>query len=548
MTAEARYKKLEPARNHWIDRGREAGALTLPWLLPFDGDPEPQALEKISHPWDGIGQRGVHNIASRLLLALLPPTESFFRFVHDDMEFARQQAEAAAMGMGPEQIAELKTQIDKTLGLMERAVLRSIETSNDRTALHEALLHLIVAGNCMAYVPEEGCKVFNLYRYVLRRDPMGKPLEAIACERIPADELPEAAREILDKADPLEPLTEKRYDNTLAWRDEDEIERTVKVYTHIRWEKDKCRWYQELKGRRIEGSEGSSPRDVAPWIPLRMFRIDAEDYSPGYVEAACMADLQTANALTRALTEGALVSAMVKFLAKPGAAVTAKQFNEAANGACLTGNPEDITAVQVGKGSDLAVAEQRLQRVQARLATAFMLTDVRDSERTTAEEVRLQAQQIENSLGSVYSILTTEFQYPYISRRLHLLTKAGGLPPLPDDSIKPVVSVGLAAVGRGNDLERHARFMQILQQTITPEGTLQYLMPTELISRLAAAMGIDTVGLIKTQQQIEEEQAAARQAAQQQALLQSPVADPQKLATAAATVQDMQQPTEEPSG
>jgi DNA replication initiation complex subunit (GINS family) len=102
-------------------------------------------------------------------------------------------------------------------------------------------------------------------------------------------------------------------------------------------------------------------------------------------------------------------------------------------------------------------------------------------------------------------------------------------------------------VGRGNDLERHARFMQILQQTITPEGTLQYLMPTELISRLAAAMGIDTVGLIKTQQQIAEEQAAAQQAAQQQALLQSPVADPQKLATAAATVQDMQQPTEEPA-
>lgn len=542
MTAEARYKRLEPARNHWIDRAREASALTLPWLLPFDGDPEPQALEKIRHPWEGIGQRGVHNIASRLLLALLPPTESFFRFVHDDMEFARQQAEAVAMGMTPEQIAELKTQIDKTLGLMERAVLRSIESSNDRTAVHEALLHLIVAGNCLLYVPQEGCKVFNLYRYVLRRDPMGKPLEAVACERMPADDLPAAARELLDQMEPMDAAYEELPG---GGREQQPDERLIRVYTHIQWQKGKCRWHQEIKGRRIPGSEGSSARDVAPWIPLRMFRIDAEDYSPGYVEAACMADLQTANALTRAVTEGALVSAMCRFLAKPGAAVTAKQFNEAANGACLTGNPEDITAVQVGKGSDLAVAEQRLQRVQARLATAFMLTDVRDSERTTAEEVRLQAQQIENSLGSVYSILTVEFQYPYISRKLHLLTKAGGLPPLPDDSIKPVVSVGLAAVGRGNDLERHARFMQILQQTITPEGTLQYLMPTELISRLAAAMGIDTVGLIKTQQQLDEEQAAAQQQAQQQQLMQSAAADPQKLANAAATVQEMSQPSPE---
>jgi hypothetical protein len=279
-----------------------------------------------------------------------------------------------------------------------------------------------------------------------------------------------------------------------------------------------------------------------------MFRIDGESYSPGYVEAACMADLQTANALTRALTEGALVSSVVKFLAKPGAAVTAKQFNEAANGACLTGNPEDITAVQVGKAGDLAVAEQRLQRVQARLATAFMLSDIRDSERTTAEEVRLQAQQIENSLGSVYSILTIEFQYPYVSRKLMLLTKSGGLPPLPSDSIKPVVSVGLAAVGRGNDLERHARFMQILQQTITPEGTMQYLFPAELINRLAAAMGIDTVGLIKTQDQIDEERRAAEEAAQQAQLMQSAMADPQRLANAAATVGDMNQPTpEEPA-
>lgn len=542
MTAEARYKKLEPARNHWIDRAREAAKLTLPWLLPFDGEPEPQSLERIDHPWDGIGQRGVHNIASRLLLALLPPTETFFRFVHDDMALARQQAEMAASGYTPDQLAEIKTAIDKTLGQMERAVLRSIETSNDRTAVHEALLHLVVAGGCLLWLPREGCKVFNLYRYVLRRDPMGRPAEAVVCERILADELPAAARAVLDQVEPAEPLIEELPG---GGTEEQPDERWVRVYTHIRWEKEKCRWHQEIKGRRIEGSDGSTDRATAPWIPLRMFRIDAEDYSPGYVEAATMADLQTANALTRAVTEGALVSAQVKFLCKPGAAVTAKQFNEAANGACLTGNPEDITAVQVGKASDLAVAEQRLQRVQARLASAFMLNDVRDSERTTAEEVRLQAQQIENSLGSVYSILTTEFQYPYILRRLHLLTEAGGLPKLPEGTIKPVVSVGLAAVGRGNDLERHARFMQILQQTITPEGTLQYLFPAELISRLAAAMGIDTLGLIKTQQQIDEEQAQAQQAQQQAQLMQTAAADPQKLATAAATVQQMQQPPEE---
>ena len=38
---------------------------------------------------------------------------------------------------------------------------------------------------------------------------------------------------------------------------------------------------------------------------------------------------------------------------------------------------------------------QGKQQIEARLSQAFMLADVRDSERTTAEEVRLQALQIE---------------------------------------------------------------------------------------------------------------------------------------------------------
>ena len=174
-----------------------------------------------------------------------------------------------------------------------------------------------------------------------------------------------------------------------------------------------------------------------------------------------------------------------------------------------------------------------------------MLADVRDSERTTAEEVRLQALQIENSLGSIYSILTSEFQVPYVARKLDILQREKKVPKLPKELVKPVMTVGLAAVGRGNDLEQLVRFTTTLGQTMGPEGMATYLKPSELIKRLAYSMGIDTVGLIKTEEELAQEQQAAQQQAQQQALLQSKLTDPKNLADAASTVAGMENPEPE---
>ncbi len=171
-----------------------------------------------------------------------------------------------------------------------------------------------------------------------------------------------------------------------------------------------------------------------------------------------------------------------------------------------------------------------------------MLADVRDSERTTAEEVRLQALQIENSLGSIYSVLQVEFQVPYVSRKLDILTRAKKVPELPKNLVKPVMTVGLAAVGRGNDLEQIVRFITTLGQTLGPEVLQTFVNPSELITRLAYSMGIDVLGLVKTEEELAQEQQAAAEAAQQQQLMQSPMADPQKLATAASTMQEMAAP------
>jgi hypothetical protein len=546
MSCAKRYRALESDRNYYLQRARSSARLTLPYLIPLSDEPTAMENQTWPLPWNGIGARGVHNLASRLLLALLPPTETFFRFTIDEIAMAKQEADAAAAGSAPEEVGRQKSELDLALARLERAVLRSIETSNDRVAVHEMLLHLVISGNVLMYVSEEGLKCFHLNRYVCRRDPMGNPLEAIVCEVLSVESLPENARQMLEEGDgEVEGIVDD--DET------PEYERTVRIYTHVQWEGKKVKWYQELKDEEIPGTRGTASISESPWLPLRMYRIDGQGYSPGYVEAACIADLQTAEALSQAIAEGSLVSAQVKHLVKPSGIANPKKLAEAPNGAYLPGNPDDVFTIQVNKAADLNVAAQGLARIEARLAQAFMLADVRDSERTTAEEVRLQALQIENSLGSIYAILTTEFQQPYVARKLAILTRKGKLPKLPEDLVKPVVSVGLAAVGRGNDLEKTARFMTILQQSLGPEGIATYVMPSELIRRLASAMGMDIIGLVKTEEQLAQEQQAQQQMAMAQQAMAAGMADPQKLANAAATAQEMgpmptdTQPAEQPA-
>jgi hypothetical protein len=525
-TAEARYRSLEGDRNYYLDRARASARLTIPYLIPTSNEPTPDNKESYAVPWNGIGARGVLNLASRMLLALLPPTQQFFRFSLDEAELAKQGV------VDPSQ----RSNFEEALSKIERLVLREIEASNDRVVFHEALLHLVVSGNALLYIAPEGLRVFHLNRYVCSRDAMGNPLDAVTCEELAIHTLPQKVQDLLKEDD--EELKGILEDTDPVPKKEDQ--KRVRLYTYIEWKGSTVHWHQEVKGKVIPGSNGRAPLDVSPWLPLRMTRVDGQPYGIGYVEAAAIADLQTVEALTQAVAEGALASSKVLFLVKPSGVTKAADLARAPNGSFVTGDPNDVLALQVQKSQDLSVAMQGKAQIEARLSQAFMLADVRDSERTTAEEVRLQALQIENSLGSIYSILTTEFQVPYVARKLDILTRAGKVPKLPKDLVKVVMTVGLAAVGRGNDLEQLVRFVTTLAQTLGPEALAQNVKSPELIKRMAYSMGIDVLGLVKTEEELAAEQQQAQQMAMAQQAMASPMADPQKLATAAATTQDMQ--------
>src|SRR3546814_2492606 len=115
-------------------------------------------------------------------------------------------------------------------------------------------------------------------------------------------------------------------------------------------------------------------------------------------------------------------------------------------------------SLQLDKTMDFSVASQVAERLELRLSHAFMLQSgtVRNAERVTAEEIRAMAQELENVLGGVYTVLSAEFPLPLIRRILYVLIRQGEAPELPK-SVVPTVVTGFEAMGRNHRARKSTR-------------------------------------------------------------------------------------------
>jgi hypothetical protein len=111
---------------------------------------------------------------------------------------------------------------------------------------------------------------------------------------------------------------------------------------------------------------------------------------------------------------------------------------------------------------------------------------------------------------------------------------------MPKDSVKPTVVTGIEALGRGQDLNKLASFLQYLQP-LGPEVIANEMNLGDYIDRLAASLGIDTSGLIKSAEQKAQEQMMQQQMMQQQMLEQAGAGALQKAAPAIAGAVDPEQ-------
>lgn len=472
-TVAARWNRMDSNRSSILNRARQCTELTIPALLPPAGSTETQSLYT---PFQGLGSRGVNNLASKLLLALLPPNSPFFKMTVDDFTLEKLSGQKG-----------MRAEVEEGLNKIERAVATTIETEALRVPTFSALKYLVCIGNTLMYLPPKGgMKVFRFDHYVVKRDPMGLVLEIIVKESVSPIALPESIRPTDPNIDP---------------------EKHVDLYTRIIRKKDMWEIVQEAEGKVVPKSQGTYPLDECPWLPLRWSAIDGEDYGRGLVEEY-LGDLRSLEALSQAIVEGSAAAAKVLFLVKPNGTTRIKALTESGNGDVKAGDANDVTVLQMEKFNDFRVALETITKIEQRLAQAFlMMSSVqRNAERVTAEEIRTMAGELEDALGGVYSVLSQEFQLPLVKAIMQRMSSQKNLPQLPKEVFKPMITTGLEALGRGHDLSKLTQFLEVavqLQQA-PPE-----LNRGDALKRIGTSLGIDMAGLVKSPEEVKQEQQEA---------------------------------------
>jgi hypothetical protein len=467
MDAHARYKRLCSLRDPFLSRARTCSSLTIPSLYPEEGT----GADALRVPEQGLGARGVKNLASKLLLGLFPPNQAFFRLNITDAE------------LNAELKASEKVEIERGLMRYERVVRASLNKKYLRLKIYQVLRLLIVGGNALLYKKPNGFRVYRLDSYVVSRFGDGTIDESIIREVLPTNRIPDGIK--------------------VVGVDETPDENSVYLYTVVTHTSKGMDVHQEIEGQLVPNSERSYGDDEAPFVCLRMNAVDGEDYGRSYVEEH-VGDLYNYEQLNGSINKITAAISRLVWLVNPNSATNIRTLNNAQDGEFVEGRREDVQALLVEKNADLGALMTRSNTLADDLKKSFMLMEgvQRSGERVTAEEIRRLAGDLETTLGGAYSLFSEELQLPIVRITLAEAVSSGAVNKLPK-GIEPVVITGIDAMGNAAELSKLNSFINQLAP-LGQEVIKEYLNVEDYMNRVAVATNLDIEGLINTQQSVDE--------------------------------------------
>lgn len=454
----SRYTTLSTIRNQYLDRGREYSRFTLPYILP-ENDQTNRGADANQHGYQGIGAQSVNHLANKLTTTMFPVQRSFFKLEFE--EKVKSQLEEA--GYDATRLSELLVTGEKRVENYQTKIA-------SRVAYVDAFKGLLISGNIMLYMPQDdsALQAIKLNRYCVKRDTSGKFMEAVIEDRKAFSGL---AQETQDALKALK-------GPGVCKKDEE-----VKLYTWIyRIDADTFGVAQSALGVLIKDLQ-EIPEAELPWIPLRWNSTQGEDYGRGLVEDHA-GDFYVIEFLSEALVKGMALMADIKYLIKPGSVTDIDEIATAPTGEWVFGQLEDIGVLQLEKYADFKPIAEVLAEYKKRIGQAFLMNSAvrRDAERVTTVELRIDAQELETSLGGVYSLLAQTMQTPLA----YIYLKRVGFP-LPEESVIPSIVTGLAALGRIGELDKLKQYTEMMQLPQTWPVQVQERVKWDVYSREVAA-------------------------------------------------------------
>lgn len=491
LTALARWQHLDTKRRGFLRRLENYAAVTIPKVCLPDGIN--QESESIQHDWQSIGAQAVNHLLNKLMLAMFSPSRPFFR-LDPEPEF---MANLSKQGITEAQLREA------LVGGEQRAI-RILDQRAVRPKLYETLRHLIITGNVLLdLMDKENPRVMGIKRYVVKRSVTGRLVEFMTHERVLFDELEDDAKAAVPA---MQPDSEVDFIRWFKWSGATKKWRmTQHVGQHDLPDDDFAH----------EWSEDEFPVHVLVWD-----LADEHNYGTGLVEDYA-GDFGTLSTLSEAEVKAALLASDYRWLANPGGITDIEDFKKSQTGDVLAGRKEDLSLVSlVGQGA-LEQVGKAAEKYIRRIGMAFLLGSAvtRDAERVTAEEIRMQAQELETALGGVYSRLAVDLQLPLV----RWLLKATGIQ-IGGTKLQPTIVTGLAALSRNAEATQLTLWLQDLAGAATlPEPVLIRLNWQEYMGTTAAARGITPSKYVRPEEQVQadikrQQDAAAAANAQQEVI------------------------------
>lgn len=492
VKAKARWSVLHGKRSGVLMRARQASAITIPSILPPEGHAEDA---KLPTPYQSLGARGVNNLASKMLLALFPSTTSFFRLKLDDSII--------------EALGKAQADVEDSMRVLENRGLLRIEQGNLRIKIFAALKHMIVTGNALLYMPTSGNnRMYRLSQFCVMRDAAGNVTEILIRETASRETLDQATLDACDLSD--EKIKEK------GTGDQQDVE----IFTWVVLKDKKHVWHQEINEILVPGSEGRKSVEDSPFIVMRWSAVENEDYGRGLVEEY-LGDFISLEGLSKSIIQFAAAASKIVLLLHPNSLTDEDELAKAESGDIVTGSAEDVDILQLEKSADFQAAKAVHDEISLRLSHAFLLQSgtVRDAERVTAEEIRSQAQELEDVLGGVYTVQAVELQLPVVRRTISQMEADNDFPKFPKNiggksrkPITPTIVTGFEALGRGHELNRLRAFFQDIKEMFGENAVSEWVKEDTGIKTVATSHNVDVKDLLRSPEEVSQSREASRQA------------------------------------
>jgi hypothetical protein len=491
-TLQQRWEKLDAKKSSLKTRSEQYAKWTLPFLFTEQTGTADTSERQLSN--DSIGARSVNHLSNKVVTTLFRPQGPFFRLTLSQEQ--QKKIKALTQGADQAQVAELTSKVEAELNATEREAMEYLDMVAYRPQCTTAAQLLITTGNALVYHPEgKPVQVFNLRDYCVVRDLSGVVIEIITRECKAFETFAPKVQDLL--------RTSKQHDY--------EDSSDVVVYTQIKLHDD-GKFYAKQEAGHVElDTEGASwPRDVLPWIPLTWTLVRGEDYGRGLVEDYAGA-FHAIEVLTQSLINLAAIMGDIKFLVNPASLVDVQALNSSAAGSYHSGKEGDVAAVQLNKANDANFIVTMIERYEKQIAQAFLLnsTLTRSAERVTAEEIRMQANELEMSVGGIYSRLALQWQKPTAYITLDHI-KFTGL----SQGIKPQIITGMDSLSRQGELENVVQWINSLGLlNNVPDDVRAVINPLKFAAYTATNLQVDYAKFLFTQDEL-----AQRQQQQQQQL------------------------------